>query len=413
MKKFTSKYFHELLVFTKQPTAEMTETYEHKTDIVLATDGTESRTALRSKPRATYDFKFSEDSNEAQGLYNVFHDKLRDKYAVPVWTQSLKLKENTPEDSTELIFDGKDALYVDWALIDLDVMIYGMAILYESEDNFEVVEVGFRPEWDDWNEYTVVALDIGTKTKKSWPSGTVVMPLRPCYISDKVMQSRSGLTNAYTLTFQVLNNAVLDEDTPETVEGTDVYLTQYLSSENAVRAIDFDSEIDSFDPLLGRFYKRTTWLNNRVGSSMRVVTTDLKEYYDARKRFQRHRGKFRPFWYPSFEDNLKIIEVNNDKIEAIDDGMSDKYKYLYVMRVSTGEPSSFAIISVVRKPDGTMTITLDRTVDIDVNDIQYVSYITYCRMDTDNLSLSWVGNGVSVSNWRIVELAPSTKKLLT
>lgn len=129
-------------------------------------------------------------------------------------------------------------------------------------------------------------------------------------------------------------------------------------------------------------------------------------------RFNRHIGKCNPFWQPTFDINIRVKSINvvskTIDIHSDDYGKFQDHKFVGFKSMSSGAFNIREILSAAPVDFETTRLQLDDEPGLELKDIYYVSYMGFCRLDSDTLEIRWLGNGLSESTLRIVELSPDS-----
>lgn len=378
-----------------QPLVGLQETFEHLTDIMQAVDGTESRVPMRSVPRVTYSYSFPAKIFDTPGLYNTIYAAIRKKFAVPVWQQASKLKAS--------VSTGDTTIKIEKTVDSFDYTTGGMALLYTSKDVWEWVEVAGTTSADN-------SVQLSTPITKYWNKAvSYLMPMRVGYVADKVTRNITGISSKYDLAFEIIDNPSVSNYIPTQYLGEDLILDGGLMPSSGALVREIDAEIDSFDAQLGPVFKRTLWKHSRHAYNARFVLETPDEIAAMKKRFQRHQGRYKKFWIPSFDMNLHIKAVSGATIDIHPDsyGQYGQMHKTLAFRLLDGTTEIRKVIAVVAVDAETTRLTLSASVSFTKEQVFYATYLGICRLDSDTLVLNWVGNGKCEAGLRIIEIEPS------
>lgn len=393
MTQIVTTNFGTLEILPFQPSLPLVETLEHLTDVMLAVDGSEVRVPLRNLPRAKYDYKFPVKLLETPAIYNMFYSKLRGKFAIPIWSQAVG--------TLDAITIGGSSVVLNTEVEYFDYYSGGMAFIYLSNDNWEFVEIASI----DTATNTLTTLNPMTK---NWSSGAYVMPLRVGYVEDKVSRVTNGFSSIYNLSFEVIDNTVVAPIVPTQYKTFDVYTTEGLRPGGALNR-DIISLVDLVDQDLGPVFKRTQWANSRYSYNHRIVLDNPSDIKNLKARFQRHMGKSREFWQPTFDVNLRIKAISGTMIDISSDDFIKykKHEHIAIKKLDTGEWVFNKIVATSQLDPDTVRLTVDTTTTTPLSNIYYASYLGKCRLDSDTLQINHLGNGTIEAVFRIIEISPN------
>lgn len=398
MPAITVPKWGQLALIPFQPSVPLQETLSHLTDIMQATDGSESRVPMRTAPRVVYTYSFPAKIFDTPELYNLLYAALRKKFAVPVWQQASRLGVNATVGDTEI------KLVLDRAVSDFDYFADGgLALLYVSKDLWQWVEVTGTDAGEN-------SITIATPLARSWSKNNAfIMPMRVGYVVDKASKSVSGISSKYEMAFDIIDNPDIAGVVPAQYDGEDLYLDSGLMPNGGSLVREISAEIDEFDAQLGPVFKRTLWKNSRYAYNTRFVIESPAELVALKERFQRHQGRFRKFWLPTFDMNLRVKAVSGSTIDIYpgDYGQYGQMHKTIAFQLLDGNTEIRKVTAVAAVDSETTRLTLSAPVSFTKENIFYTSYLGLCRLDSDTLEIGWIGNGKCEAGLRIIEIDPS------
>jgi hypothetical protein len=375
-------------LITLQPNAPIVERYIYLTDIMQSTDGTESRIPLRTDARIQYDYEYPTSAiTQDQRMFNVMFGGLRKKFAVPVWHQAVRLAVEAEGEATSITLAESPAF--------IDIRRGDFVLVWRSATNFEVLK-------DVTISGNVVSFE-APLTKEFYVGDTWVMPIRIAYVLDDAQKSTAGISSKWLVSFEVLDEIIIEPDTPPEVAGLDVYLQDtHKSGRDSLTTIS--AEIDRVDFQLGKFFKRTTWKNSYAASNDYLVMESKEEVHNLKRRFRRHYGRNRAFWSISHAMNIRIKSASGNKIVIHPDDYFyyQQHKSLVFTLFSTSEKLVRTITEVEAIDEENLELMLDSSAP-DVDDVFYASYVGVYRMDSDTLTIEHA-QGKSSATLRLLEL---------
>lgn len=371
---------------TYQPRAPLQETLAWLTDVQTSKDGTESRTQLRIKARQQLQMRYPVDNEAMRRAFNLIYGQRHVQWAVPVWTQAQQLGAVA------------EGLYTVTAEPDYsDFRELGYALLWQSATEYQVVAI------ETLGASSITFFQLTQEFTNAW-----LMPLRLGFLPSNPTKTFTGHRAEYELTFFIEDNVALDVAAPTQFLDEDIYFEAGLLSGDQL-SDDIVGQLDLHDEDLGVVAYYAPWLNTKVARTHRVVTEGPEEAWAFREWLYRRAGRFRGFWQPSFEADLKCL--NTSTITTTLDVAADDYLEFAANRThiavetSTGwlarTIDSTAVVSAT-----TTRLTLDSALDIEPGDIKRICWLGFKRLNTDNVELTWPGGGICEAEMRLLELNP-------
>jgi len=176
------------------------------------------------------------------------------------------------------------------------------------------------------------------------------------------------------------------------------------SNSNAISVGQFDNRVD-YD--IGVFQERSPWEFSRRAAGHRFVMENQQERNIFRRSINRLSGRANAFYQPSFQFDLKIIDIENDKIVTNINPLID----------FSNPPSDLAMLDVFKNwrfyridliesgPNNTLHLSMSEDIFVLPKDIRLASFMTISRFADDDFEISYVGNGFMQSDLSVVGLA--------
>ena len=280
-----------IVMFPFEPEAPLTERIQFLTDILEAKDGTEQRVSLRLAPRQEFDLKLlREDGPERQKIDFLLFDWQSRVFGLPIWTE--------PSYVTSAVTAGQTSVNVDDTTLG-DFRADGLAIIFESEDKFDALEV---------QSVGPTTINFKTPIQNNYATGVRVMPLRTAITTAPAQEKKWAVNLAeFNLTMRVLDNSV---DLSST-SGWPTYNSKVLLSDpNAIdTTIDgtIARQITVFDSAgVGRFSLGSTWNRARHGSAKTFITRTRAGLWSVRRLLHALRGSQVSFYLPTFTKDITL-----------------------------------------------------------------------------------------------------------
>jgi hypothetical protein len=279
-----------IVMFPFEPEAPLRERLLFLTDVLEAKDGTEQRVSLRLAPRQEFDLKLlREDGPERQKIDFLMFDWQSRVFGLPIWTE--------PAYVTSPITAGQTSVNVDDTTL-ADFRADGLAIVYESEDKFDALEV---------QSVGPTTVNFKTPIQNNYATGVRVMPLRTAITSQPAREKKYAVNLAeFNITMRVLDNTV---DLSST-SGWPTYNSKVLLSDpNAIETTldgDINRQITVFDSSAGRFSQNSTWNRARHGSAKTFITRTRSALWSVRRLLHALRGSQVSFYLPTFTKDITL-----------------------------------------------------------------------------------------------------------
>ncbi len=359
------------------------EKLEWFTDRFESYNGTEDRLANVSVPAQSFELVFPVNYPLTQEFFNTSYAKLRNNlWAIPLYNEAQKTNA-IPQGST--ILSGSFANF--------DFRDSSLSLLYENE-NWEIVEIVSSSN----NELNI---DGGTVNNYTNP---FIMPVRKGFVVEDVNYRNFGISSSYKINFKIDDVQEISPAVPMQYKNEDVLLEPFLIGEAVNRTISKDQDIIDFK--LGPVERRSRLLNTRLSTRYSFLAKGQTEIKSFKDFLYRRQGKFRSFWYPTFEQNFKRVSSGI----IVNSFNANSYSY---------DPTRNNI--AILKKDGswhlseieyseidsqTVQITMDSALNTNSDEIVLICYLGLNRLDTDLITMNFEGNSVISGNIQILEIGP-------
>lgn len=368
--------------------APMTEVLSWKTDLIESHEGSEQAIRVRAAPRQSLEFEIPVARGRHAHSFNQFYGSIGLKWAVPLWFEFQDVGSLTAG-ATEIP-----------AVLDYyDFRDDSLAILWASEDEWELVEI---------EAVGSGVLDIYGTLANSYSSAKLV-PVRVGRIAPSAARLVSRPHSRLTVHFESDDNVALEAPAAEQQYlDLDVYNVcpklegQYVSDQLVTRA-------DTVDTELGVVVDFNPWTHNRRVRSHRVFMNGPEQVWDHRLWLHRRAGRFRQFWWPSFEQDFTLVSSGalGASISVSDpdylEHASSRTHIAVVLNDGTILPR--AITNAVAD-GGNVILTLSESLDVDSSVVDRISYLGLNRLDSDRVELHWIGGGRCESSVPVAEVEP-------
>jgi hypothetical protein len=374
-------YLPVLLPF--QPRAPVREQLAWLTDVQIAKDGTEERTQFRIKARQELRFVYPVDSEKMRRAFLLAYDQRHEQWSVPVWTQATNVGA---------VAEGAQAVDAPGEIGDYRVGEY--ALLWQSPTVWQVVTVSALGSTTvDFSEYA-------SEFDNAW-----VMPLRLGFLNNNPSKVFTGSRAEYEMTFQIEDNVDLAPAAPTQYLGEDIYFDESLLSGDSL-SDDIIGMLELQDEDLGVVKYYAPWLNAKVARTHRVLAEGPGEAWALREWLYRRAGRFRGFWQPSFEPDLRCLStgaLTTTLIVANDGYLVHGLQRTHIAVETTTGWLARQITAAVAS-GANVQLTLNTSLGINTSVIKRISWLGFKRLNSDNIELNWPGAGICEADMRLLEL---------
>ena len=367
-------------------------------------DGSEQRRQPRLYPRRMFEYSVLPQSQVLQTrLENFLWANSDAAMIVPIWTDAQRL--------TTAATSGTATVTVNTITYDYDTN--GYVILWRSPSSYEVVAI------DSLNSTT---LTLEENLVSTWPIGTIVAPARLGRLTQQMQGTQIAHNlRPYKLIFEI------DEASYSTNRITSLSPTQYLSrdtfefptvptSTEASDDLDFgyDQSYAIIDAQTG-----AVALDTGARSTPTLLIPYAQKFANRAQISEwwgfldRRQGRRVPFWLPSWEKDFQPVTITNGVSGAIDyeaNGYADwidaasgrkDIAIIYLAQgqvYAQGHHQRVRITAATNNGDGTETINcpLNFVYEEDKNLIR-VSFLRFCRMESDTVEIAWKNTCVAVT----------------
>ena len=283
------------------PEVPVTETWEWLSDLMVATDGSEQRIALRGEvPRIELSFKAVFDSKEQ--IRRFYGDFLA---AVGrLWLPEYQYTTRTTAKTTA----GTNVLYYDNTKTDIRA---GEYVLIQTPSNAALVEV---------TSLTVSGALLTSNMLFDIPTDSLIMPGSPALIDNQTALARYAVDDVAEVSF---NARLTRQRTVLTRTGSAVSLPQFLGvpvvekrpladelvkDEVSTGQVSLDNQTGVQDII-------SRWDYSRIGGPRtfkvnRMYAPEEMDYWKTVLAYAR--GQARKFWMPTYRQDLKVIDTPAD-----------------------------------------------------------------------------------------------------
>jgi len=372
-----------------QAEAPLKETLEWSTDVMISNDGSEQRVRLRQSARQGFNMSYPVPPGEMARAQNIAYGWIGRKWAIPVWSQA-QIVPNLISGDIVIPCDTDH----------FDFRAGGLVLIWASATKNEVIEI-------DSIDAASITL---TRVLGNSYEAAAICPVYNGRVTGNIKRTTTGFQGYMQVNYNVTDNIDLASTAPPQYRGYDLYWTEQLLGDSGEITDDILTRVDVVDYETGPVEFYAPWTNNRIGRPFTFINYGPEESWTFREFIYRRAGKLRPFWLPTFENDLRL-----DMTGLVTSGlrvMADNYRGLGDARnhvgilLTDGSWHARAITGTSLDDAEHIIIGIDSPISVDASDIQMISFLGLKRFDTDRLEIDWPGNGISMSTIRMVEIKP-------
>lgn len=367
--KLTTENFGEVILLTSPALVGATESIGFKTDVFESKNGTETRIPLKDKARQTLGFSSIVLKEEIARNFNVQWAGIRKNWAVPLFQES------------QFVGD----ISADFVMCRTDIFSFYDGCLALLKNNSEQVLV----------EVETVEVDRLVLTDVANISNAKLYPVRVCFISGDISRQISSLHTQSSITFIVIDEPEVAESVPKQFLGHDLHDFCLMLEGDSLEATITQSQ-NIIDNEVGVIYQGTDWDFARYGKQYRTILRNHEELYAYRQFLFRRRGKYRPFWLPTYEANIRckstgfvssVILIESDQYKQL----ADQRKHIVIK--SNGVWTAHTITASALVSGSTVQVTISPALNKNASSIERISYLGLHRLDADSIDLHYQGAG--------------------
>jgi hypothetical protein len=384
MAKITTVLFGDLALLEFQPEAPASESLEFLTDILESYNGLEQRLQLRSKPRQMISYTVPLHSWDIAQSFNTSYGAIGKKWAVPIWSENQYVGTIL---SSAASITCNTTLY--------DIRASSLALLYANENSWQIVEIG-----------TITGTSVNVTNTLSYMTNCYLIPIRLGWIEGQISGNTNGHSKKITISFEIEDNLEIIPAAPTQYLSNDIYYTPSLL-QNGSLTRSIQDNMQKMDGDLGIVRRQFPWKNARYGSGYNTITINRTEYIDYKNFIHRRAGKFRSFWMPTFEQNLRIVSTGTITTTIIIEADSfNSYTFRpNIAILANGVWYPRVVSNPVSQPANRLQLTLNSALNVDASKITTACYLGLNRLNTDKIEMQWA-EGIMESSINILELTP-------
>ncbi len=374
-------------LITVQPTVPLKENIWWSTDVETFKDGTEERIRIITAPCRSFAYQYPINAERKSEVYNTVWGRLSDEWLIPIWTEAALFGAVTA-----------GSLQISGVSASLGLKDSTIALIWESPDKWQLVGI------DRIIGNTVNLINFTREFHRAW-----IMPVRSAYVSETPKKETNGYNDTWEIQFSTLeDDTLLSPPVPPQYKGDDFYTSEGLL-QSGWTTDEFSSPLDIFDSSHGSVKVYETWRQTKITRQHRILCKDRAHKVETLYFLHRRAGRHRPFWQPSFENDLRI-RTTADMIEDTLIVVNDKYlnnaqeRKHVAIEADDGVWYPREIIGALDLGDGRMQLTFDASIGIAMNRVKRVSWLGLHRLANDDVTFDHGSGGVCETTLPLLEV---------
>lgn len=378
--RVNTNLYGDLILLTTPVLVGANESIGFKTDIFEASDGTEQRTPLKDKARQTLSFSSLSVRQAVAQQFNVQWGGIRQLWAVPLYQE----RQFVGDVSSDFIACNTN-IY--------DFRNNSLALL-KNDAGMQLVEI-IEVQATGLQLSEVISFD-----------NAKLYPVRVCFINGDITRNISGVHASMSVDFIVIDEPVIEPDTPDQFLGNDLYFFNLTYSGDSMQTT-ISQQQNILDNEIGDIHQSSDWNFACYSKPYRAVLKGHQQVRDYKNFLFRRQGRYRPFWLPTYESNLRsksIGTVTTTLLVEVDQykQLADQRKHIAIK--CNGIWTAHTITASALTSASTVQLTITPALNKVASSIQRISYLGLHRLDADNITLNYQGAGIAEVSVPILEL---------
>jgi hypothetical protein len=370
--------------------ADMTETLQWSTQVMVATDGTEKRVRVRNAPRQAFSIYAFIPRTEWRTADILLYGWRGNTWGVPVFHESRRLIAPTSIDSPIIQVSTAYGEFRRGAL----------AIIFLSPIEYEIIQI---------LEFDGTSITAGQNITRVYPTSALVAPVTPSRMTNDPVRRTTGSTVNLTAQFESTSNFTLDTSPPPvTYEGYDVIPYEQLVENDATPDV-YTRQLGVVDFIPSTVRTFNKWRNTKIVRTFELFFDNPQELWEFRLWLHRRAGRLVPFWAPTQEENMRLITksllgstflIENDGQASL--GISREH---IVVRTRDGDDHYVRIINQLEVSEG-VAVSVDPPLNFEGAEVDVIEYIGLKRLNTDRIEIVHLQDFKAVVSLPMIEIEP-------
>lgn len=378
-----------IYIFDIVPRSEKSEIYSFNTDIIRAESGNEQRIQLLQDSRLVFNYNYLVEKYDIQRIEYLIFSSQAKEILIPKWSQNEFLQSKVNVSDNVIYFDTRFK----------DIAVGSLLMLKDNNvtESIEILEV--------YNDRIISKFPI----EKSFEKNSYIVPVVYCYIDNITKSNHTNNVAEFNISFKIAPkenlNIINNVYEFETYRDLELILTQ----PNKISKINTTYNRDSItlDPNFGVINVYDINKQNFNSFNYEYILTSKEEIQNFKTFLNKISGRSKPFYMPSFQDDLYIDEFftyDLTKQSFLIKSVDYQTTYLKSFRdiiiyYKDSTYSIYRIINAEKSNDlvGYDNITLDRTFDkiTSYDNIDSISFLNKSRFLSDSSTINFITDEIA------------------
>jgi hypothetical protein len=366
------------------------ETLLFKTDILNSYNGTEQRVMVRQNPRHQFAIKAYLNKSDRFRVENLIYGWRSKIWAIPMWPEA---RMGDP------ITNGDLTIYVDTTYADF--RINQLAVIYEHSRKFDVFQIASKTD-------TSIVLNRGVNDDYDNP---IIMPVRSARMVKDPIRKTTGHDAILEAILEVTDNLAYPASASAIqFNGEDTFFMDPLQTTTDGAPDKYEHRVDLMDNTTGVITQFAPWDHIRINREFELILEGTQEIWEIREWLYRRAGKLRPFYMPTYENNMRLLSQGTitDSFVVEEDAFSLQAtaRNHIAIKQTDGSYLFRTVVDSEINVDGNTDITIDSALNIQADEIEEINFFGLKRLSSDEIDLIWLPNNVVSITIPITEVEP-------
>lgn len=381
-----------IVLFSWRPQNNVYEMIEYLTEIQTSANGKEHRISLRQLPRRGISYTILKpEGRQRRKFDNTIWEWQGRNWGLPIWSDSSTTTVSLAASDITVVCDTTKRNFVDG----------GLAAIWESETNFEVVAV---------SNLTANGFDVTDGVVGNYPSGVFVIPVMEASIISKPIDRKEGQNHfSVEVDFLLNDNIDVDDWTPSTTYKTIPVIEECGIFADKTQSKKHNAGVYINDYKTGIFDVYSNWDNPKWSFSFGFVNENRDQTYELKQILKYLNGRQKPIWVPSGgRDLVPTLSIGSGdttiRIENVDFTRFLNFDTIPTQRASVRFTDSngnryyrdIVDSSIIDDDEETIQIDSALGVALGINDV-VIEFLYLTRLSSDRIEFEFLNSGTGYS----------------
>jgi hypothetical protein len=367
------------------------ERLEWATNQSTKENGSEQTATTRGKARRIIQAQFSTQRHNNAYLMDFLYRNKTKEFYLPFWCENLDTGSVTT--GTNLVNISLSGTHMKVGQLvgfysSYDTLVHQSTVSVVNANDFQITD-NFSASYDNLK---VVPLDLGSLNSDPQRLSVVCR-------------------NNVTISFQHNGPDNIGEGSiPNLYKGVEVFLTPpNVTGELPVSFINPQQRLQA---AYGKSRVFDKWLNTKESFSVEYIIEELQNIYDFKSFLQRRKGGARPFYMPTFENNLELsnrtgqlgssFAIVDNQGSGLNNYINERNEIAVYFSDETWE-----LREVVNYTDNgtTVTVNVDSAINRNKSEVVSIMYLPLMRLTSDSIQVRWIAKHIAIFSYAVREIS--------